>query len=142
MFSESLVERDTIQAFLLTEYHVYGESPFTLRIGESSSDLAAAYKRHGSEFGAYITACNPLSRQLDVSANAARHASFRRELIELNLSFIEGEGRHPSNGWPREPSFLILGIDFERAGDLSIRLQQDALVWASSDCVPQLVLLR
>ncbi len=78
MFSESEIDRDTIQAFLETEYCVFGDSPFALRIGELNSALAAACKRHGAEFCAYITACNPNSKFLDDQANALRHALLRR----------------------------------------------------------------
>jgi Protein of unknown function (DUF3293) len=140
--SESSIYRDTIQAFLETEYHVFGDSPFTLRIGELNSALAVACKQRCAESSAFITACNPNSKPLDDQANAQRHALLRRELKERNLAFIEGEGRHPSNGWPGEASFLIFGIDLETARDLSRQLQQDAFVWASSDSRPQLILLR
>ena len=142
VFSESSIDRDTIRAFRETEYHVFGDSPFTLRIGELNPALAAACEQRGAELCAYITACNPNSNPLDDQANAQRHALLRRELKERNLAFIEGEGKHPSNGWPGEASFLIFGIDLEMARALSRQLQQDAFVWASSDLVPQLILLR
>ena len=105
MFSESQIDRNTIQAFLETEYHVFGDSPFTLRIGEPSFALATAYKRHCAESGAFITASNPQSKALDDSVNVERHNSLRRELMEQNLVFIEGVGKHPSSGWHGEASF-------------------------------------
>ena len=142
MYSESLIDPDTIQAYLETEYHVFGDSPFTIRIGEPNSALAAACKRNGAETSAYITACNPNSQTLDDAANAERNNSLRSELIERKLAFIEGVGQHPFNGWPGEDSFLIFGVDLEVASDLSRRLQQNAFVWAGSDCMPQLILLR
>jgi len=142
VFSESLIDRDKIQAFLETEYHVFGDFPFTLRIGESNSALAAACKQSGAVSSAFITACNPNSKLLDESANAERHTALRRKLIERNLAFIEGVGEHPSGGWPGEASFLIFGIDQEIAKELSSQLQQDAFVWSGPDWVPQLILLR
>jgi len=142
VFSESEIEHDTIQAFMETEYHVFGDSPFVLRIGELNSALAAACKHHGAEFCAYITACNPNCKPLDDEGNAQRHALFRQELKGRSLAFIEGEGRHPSNGWPGEASFLIFGIDLESARYLSRQMQQDAFVWADFDSRPQLILLR
>ena len=142
MFSESLIDHNTIQAFLETEYKVFGDSPFTLRIDEPNSALAAACKKNCAESSAYITACNPNSKPLDDSTNAERHTSLRGELIERNLAFIEGVGKHPSSGWPGEASFLIFGIDLETARDLSRRMQQDAFVWAGADWVPHLILLK
>lgn len=142
VFSESLIDRDTILAFLETEYHVFGDSPFTLRIGEPNAALAAACKRNCSESSAYITACNPNSKPLDDPTNAERHIALRRELIERNLAFIEGVGKLQSSGWPGEASFLIFGIDVGIAKDLSRRMRQDAFVWVGPDWLPQLILLK
>jgi len=139
VFSESLIDHNTILAFLETEYHVFGDSPFTLRIDEPNSALAAACKRYCAESSAYITACNPNSKTFDNSVNEERHNSLRRELIERNLAFLEGEGKHPSSGRPGEASFLIFGIDLETARDISRRMLQDAFVWAGPDWLPQLV---
>lgn len=142
MYSGSLIDRNTIQAFIETEYHVFGCSPFTLRIGEASSALAAECREHHAESSAFVTACNPNSQRLDNIANAERHASLRRQLTERNLVFIEGEGKHPKSGWPAEPSFLVFGIELQSARDLCNQLQQDAFVWAPGSCVPELILLR
>jgi hypothetical protein len=142
VFSESLIDRDTILAFRETEYHVFADSPFTLRIGEPNSALAAACKRSCAESGADITACNPNSKPLDGTTNAERHNALRQELIERNLAFIEGVGKHPSSGWPGEASFLIVGIDLEIARDMSRRMQQVAFVWVGPDWLPQLILLK
>ena len=142
VFSESQIDRNTIQAFLETEYQVFGDSPFTLRIGEPSSALAAECKRNCAKSSAFITACNPSSKPLDDSTNAERHTSLQRELIERHLAFIEGVGKHPSSGWPGEASFFIFGIDVEIARNLSRRMQQDAFVWVGPDWLPQLILLK
>jgi len=142
VFSESLIDLNTIHAFLETEYHVFGDSPFTLRIDEPNSALAAACNRNCAESSAYITACNPNSKTLDNSVNEERHNSLRLELIERNLAFLDGEGKHPSSGRPGEASFIIFGIDLETARDLSRRMLQDAFVWAGPDWLPQLILLK
>ena len=142
MFSESLIDHDTIKAFRETEYHVFGVSPFTLRIGEPNPALAAACKMNCAESSAYITACNPNSKTLGDSENEERNNALRQELIERNLAFLEVEAKHPSSGSPGEASFLIFGIDLETARDMSRRMQQDAFVWAGPDWVPQLILLK
>ncbi len=141
MFSDSLIDHNTIQAFLETEYKVFGDSPFTLKIDEPNSALAAACKKNCAESSAYITACNPNSKNHGDSENEARNNALRRELIERNFAFVEGVGKHPSNEWPGEASFLIFGIDLETASDLSRRMEQDAFVWVGPDWVPKLILL-
>jgi hypothetical protein len=72
---ESIIDAGTVRAFRETEYRVHGDEPFTLRVGETCSSLAAAHKRQRVECGAYITACNPFSQILDDDANAERHAA-------------------------------------------------------------------
>jgi hypothetical protein len=139
---ESIIDAGTVQAFRETEYRVHGDEPFTLRVGETCSALAAAHKRHRVECSAYITACNPFSQILDDEANAERHAALGREISQRSLASIEGIGQHPSNQWPGEASHLIFGLTLEAAKALGTRLEQNAIVWAGSDAIPQLILLR
>ena len=139
---ESIIDAGTVQAFRETEYRVHGDEPFTLRVGETCSALAAAHKRYRVECSAYITACNPFSQILDDETNAERHAALEREISQRSLSSIEGIGQHPSNQWPGEASHLIFGLPLEAAKAMGTRLEQNALVWAGGDAVPQLILLR
>ena len=139
---ESIIDAAMVQAYRETEYRVHGDGPFTLQIGEASAALAAAHKRHRVDCSAYITALNPFSRALDVAANAERHAALGRELDQRSLSSIEGVGQHPSNPWPGEASYLVFGLTLEAAKTLGTRREQNAIVWAGADAVPQLILLR
>lgn len=131
-----------IQAYRDTDYRVHGDEPFTLRVGEASAALAAAHKRHRVDCSAYITAWNPFSRAFSDKANAERHAALAREISQRSLACIEGIGQHPSNQWPGEMSYLIFGLTLEAAKALGARLEQNAIVWAGADAVPQLILLR
>ena len=111
-------------------------------MGETCPALAAVHKLHRVDCSAYITACNPFSQVLDDKANAERHAALGRELGQRSLASIEGIGQHPSNQWPGEASYLIFGLTLEAAKTLGTRLEQNAIVWAGADAVPQLILLR
>jgi hypothetical protein len=51
-------------------------------------------------------------------------------------------GQHPSNKWPGEEIFLVLGLYFEAAKALGERFGQNAIVWCGIDAVPQLIVLR
>lgn len=139
---ESIIDAGTVQAFRETEYRVHGDEPFILRVGETCSALAAAHKRHRVECSAHITACNPFSQILDDDANAERHAALGPEISQLSLSSIDGIGQHPSNQWPGEASLLIFGLTLEAAKAMGTRLEQNAIVWAGVDAVPQLIMLR
>jgi hypothetical protein len=139
---ESIIDAATVQAYRETGYAVHGDAPFTLRVGEACAALDAAQQRHRVNCSAYITACNPFSQRLDDHANAERHAALGRELDQRSLASLPGVGRHPSNRWPGEVSYLIFGLTLPAARTLGTRLEQNAILWAGADAVPQLVLLR
>ncbi len=121
---------------------MHGPPGFTLRVGSASADLLRAHARHGADCSAFLTACNPFSRSLDAQTNAARQAALAQTLTGRGLAFLPGVGRHPSNGWPGEDSFLVFGLALEEAKGLGARLEQNAIVWSGADAVPRLILLR
>ncbi|MFN7642255.1 MAG: DUF3293 domain-containing protein [Burkholderiales bacterium] len=142
MFSASIIDPHTIQAYTETAYRVHREPGFTLRVGEASDELLAVHSRQGVDCSAYLTAWNPFSRPTDEAANAVRQAELLDALSRLGLVCLPGLGRHPSNEWPGEDSVLALGLDLDEARALGARFEQNALVWSGADAVPQLILLR
>ena len=142
MFQDSVIAQSSIQAYLDTDYHVHGPTPLTLNIGVANTGLAALHKTHSVKSSAYVTACNPFSQALDDSANGARQAVLARELQQHGLTHIKGIGQHPTNSWPGEQSFLVLGLSREDARMLGARHEQNAIVWCDHDAKPELVLLR
>jgi hypothetical protein len=140
--SESIIDFATVLAYRETEYRVHGDEPFVLSIGEDCEALAALHRRLRVDCSAYVTAYNPHSKKLDDVANSHRHAELGRDLRRRSLAAFEGIGQHPSNRWPGEVSFLILGLTLEAAKVLGSQLEQNAIVWSGADAIPQLVLLR
>jgi hypothetical protein len=142
LFPDSDIPRDTIQAYLETHYHVAGNTPTTLQVGQFNPMLAALHDACQVTGSAFITACNPFSLDLGPEANAARQAALARELEQHGLKFIEGIGQHPSSEWPGEASFLVLGATLDIAKALGEKHGQNAIVWCGANAVPQLILLR
>ena len=142
LLSASIIDSATVQAYRETEYRVFAEAGFTLRVGQASAELLAAHKRHKTHCSAFLTACNPLSQAFDAASNAERQAALAQELNNQGLVFESGIGQHPSNGWPGEESLLVYGLELEAAKALGTRFEQNALVWCGADAVPQLILLR
>lgn len=138
----SLISPQIIQAYRETECRVLAEPVFVLRIAEASTELLDLTRRFGVSCAAFVTACNPYSAALSDDHNRERQARLERELRARSLRFLPGIGQHPSNEWPGEPSFLILALSLASARALGERLEQNAIVWAGEDGVPQLVLLR
>ncbi|MDF3832712.1 DUF3293 domain-containing protein [Cupriavidus basilensis] len=144
MFSASVIGPEIVQAYLETHYHVHGDAPVTLKVGEPNALLAALHADAGVQCSAFITAWNPFSQPAgeDASVNARRQQALARELAQAGLRFIEGIGQHPSNQWPGEASFLVLGLTLDAAKALGTRHEQNAIIWSGADAVPQLILLR
>ncbi len=141
MFSGTVIDRATVQAYLETDYRVSAPTAITLRIGQASAALADLHRRHEVEASALITACNPLSQVTSDQVNEEHQQALARELQRLGLTYVEGVGQHPSNQWSGEPSFLVMGVTLEAAKALCTRYEQNAIVWCGLDAVPQLVLL-
>ena len=142
MFSESIIQPETIQAYHETEYRVASEQSLVLRIGEYNESLSRLYISNLLDSCAFITACNPCSRSLSDVVNAHRYEELGRELQRRGLKYFQGEGKHPVGGWPGEASYLILGLSLEAAKALGKEYEQNAIVWCGSDALPQLVLLK
>jgi Protein of unknown function (DUF3293) len=142
LITTSDIQPELIQAYMETEFRVMEAPTFTLHIGRANSDLLEAHKRHRVECSAFVTACNPLSQELNDEANLEKQRLLAKELTSRSLEFISGIGQHPSNKWPGEPSFLVFGLTLQASKVLGMRLEQNAIIWSGSDGVPQLILLR
>jgi hypothetical protein len=41
---------------------------------------------------------------VDDASNLQRQEALKQEVCRRSLTFLPGEGQHPANGWPAEPS--------------------------------------
>ncbi|KXU97831.1 hypothetical protein CR51_21935 [Caballeronia megalochromosomata] len=142
MFSNSNIPGETIKAYLETDYIVLDAASTTLKIGQTDPHLAALHGTYDMPCSAFHTACNPFSEDCGAEANAARTAALAADLERRGLVTIEAIGKHLSNGWPGEASFLVLGLSLEAAKAIGTKYGQNAIVWSAVDAVPRLILLR
>jgi hypothetical protein len=138
----STIERALIQAYRETDYIVHVCPPAILRINQPNAVLAALHRSYGVEASAFLTAYNPFSQQCADAENVARQRQLIDRIKQAGFSFIEGVGKHPSNQWPGESSILVLRASLEQAKALGSAFEQNAIVWAGLDAVPQLILLQ
>jgi hypothetical protein len=141
LFSDSTLPPGLIQAYRETHYKVPGLE-LALVIDQPNPALELAHHRHRADCSAFITACNPYSAELTPGENERRQRHLAEELRSRSLSFADGVGQHPSNGWAGEPSFLVFGLTLEAAKSLCTRLEQNGFVWSGADAVPKLILLK
>lgn len=138
----TVVPEATLQAYRETEYRVYASPPVCMRLDVVSNELAQLHAAHGVLCSAFITAFNPYSQMLSDVENIWRQASLKNELLARGYEVFEGEGVHPHNGWPREPSFLVLGLGPDDAAEFGVLFDQNAVVCSGADAIPRLILLR
>ena len=138
----SLISADLVQAYCETDFRVEAPEPFTLKVGRVSEALQGLYRLHGCHSAGYVTACNPYSEEATPEQNNAAQARLEEDLRLRSLTFLPGVGQHPSQQWPGEPSFLLLGLSREASKTLGQDWGQNAIVWCGADAVPELVLLR
>ena len=74
LLAESMIDANSVHAYRETEYRVYGEQPFTMKVDDPCPELEVAHRRHRVDCSAYLTACNPYSQLLTDKSNAERHA--------------------------------------------------------------------
>ncbi|MGI4856703.1 MAG: DUF3293 domain-containing protein [Janthinobacterium lividum] len=138
----SVVPADTVQAYRESDYRIAAVPPLVLRVDRASAALRALHAVHDVTSSVFLTACNPWGRLRDAEWNRQRQAELAVALRQQGFAVIDGIGRHPTNDWPGEPSFLVLGPDRAAALELGRRHEQNAVIWCDTDAVPRLLLLR
>jgi hypothetical protein len=142
MAVESEIPIELVRAYAATDYHVFGEPPFSLHIEQQSEDLLRLYQRFHVSNALFLTACNPWSHRSPDAANAVAHAMLVAEIERRKLIHLPGQGVDPEGRWPAESSLLIMGVTLETARALGRQFKQNAVVWAAADAVPRLILLK
>jgi len=128
------------EAYKATRYEVsLPEGTATIRIGRVCKKLEETCIRHSVKSWAFITAYNPLSRLLSDAENRHRQQVLESLLNVGKYQFYIGEGVGESNDWPSESSFLVLGIDQQKALAYGRVFDQYAIVYGDSGSVAQLL---
>ena len=142
LLSASSLPSELIEAYRETHYRVLGYGSLTLLVDQANPELEESHRRHQTDCSAFITACNPFSRNLSDEENADRQKRLAVHLRQSEKTFFEGIGQHPMNDWGGEASFLVFGLSLKDASSLCMRYEQNGFVWSGADAVPQLILLR
>jgi hypothetical protein len=141
-FRGSSIPRQTIEAYLATDYSIWGSRRLILRVGQRNHELAALYQKYAVSTAAVLTAWNPYSEARSDAENETAQHELISEIDSLSLRHEPGHGADPTGKSPPEPSRLVLGVDLETAATLGRRFRQNGIVWVSANVVPTLVLLR
>jgi hypothetical protein len=138
----SQIADGVIAAYASTAYRVSdGSHQFTLRVGERSPELFVVLRAGGFASACFITAWNPYSEETALSENRRAQRALLSDLQVLGCKCLVGVGEGNGCDWSEE-SILALGLGLEDARSVGGRYRQNAIVWAGSDAVPHLILLR
>jgi hypothetical protein len=75
VFRGSSIPRETIEAYLATDYLMWGSRRLILRVGQRNHDLAALYQNYPLSSAAVLTAWNPYSEPRSDAANETAQAN-------------------------------------------------------------------
>lgn len=148
--TDTAIPAETVAAYRNARYEfewisigIDGQHPLvSLTLDVPNPYLEALMNMTGRSTSAFITAHNPLGRQLSDEENAARHAALEAEAKKAGYPAFPGQGSDPDGTWPPEASLLMLGISRDAACEIGARFEQNAILFADSDFIPRLVLLR
>ena len=131
-----------IRAYRETEYHVYANPTFVLRVDQPCAALEAYYAQQNFAAGCFLTAWNPQSEQLGLAKNLARQQILETQLQQAGWNWLRALAAHPNNGWPAEPGCFIQSMEAATACEWGRQFAQNAIICCGLDTIPRLVLLR
>ncbi len=131
-----MLDPSLLQAYHQTNYH-FGDT--LLNIGKPSPKAAALLQEFDPAGGLFITAWNPLGKELTLEDNQKASQNLKAELLIRGLNVIDGYGVSKDGKW-REDSFFTYPIDKETSLKLCCAFSQNAVVYVSFDGLPELLL--
>ncbi|WP_107693144.1 DUF3293 domain-containing protein [Nitrosospira sp. Nsp2] len=143
---QSPISDQVIAAYRSANYRVESSGkPFVLRIDRYSEPLSRLFASSGHQCAAFVTAFNPWGEPQGSDANLAASACLLDRLRQVpggEDRVIAGMGCDPRGIWTEEKSFLVLGLELDASKMLGREFDQNAVVWAGTDAIPRLILLR
>ena len=129
---------EKVRAYLETRYSVNAAAGIiTINATKADSVAAALLKTSGVASAAFITAHNPTGIKTDAVNNARSYSRLVQD-VTGRWQFMEGEGAHPTSGWPAEPGLFVLGIRMDDALALGRKHRQHVILFCNGSERPAL----
>ena len=140
---ETSISPEKIEAYRMAHFSVRTSNEiFALVINAPSENLKRLFLATNTSTAVFITVFNPFGQIQSENSNLAAHKALEAKVRVLSKHVYDGDGGDPSGMWPKELSYLVLGIDSQTAALLGKEFHQDAVVWSGADAIPRLLLLR
>ena len=131
-----MLDRTLLEAYHQTNYKF---DDTLLNIDKTSSKAASLLQPFAPAGGLFITAWNPLGKELTVEENRHANRKLKNELLKQGLKVTEGYGESPDGKW-REDSFFAYPIDKDTSLTLCCTFEQNAVVYVTCTGLPVLLL--
>jgi hypothetical protein len=142
MNKKTEISPELLKAYENTDFKIFGECPFTLRVNQRSAPLLRIYEKLGVETAAFLTAWNPRSEPTSQAVNQGSQMKLEKKLSKAGHSLIKGVGIDPKEEWPGEDSVLALGISQDDAISFGREFGQNAIVLVGPDGIARLLVLN
>ena len=141
-YFKTQIPENLINAYKSTNFEVYSNPKFILKVDEFSSGLEELFFKLNFSTGCFITAYNPKSVEFTDAENKTLQNALYEELKKSEYHVINGLGSDPAGQWDGEPSFFVMGITLSEAKVIGRKYKQNAIVWCDDNCIPDLIILR
>lgn len=131
-----MLDQPLLKAYYQTNYQF---DDILLNIDKVSPKAASLLQPFSPAGGLFITAWNPLGKELNVEENEQANQKLKNELLAQGLKVTESYGESLDGKW-REDSFFAYPIDQDSSLKLCCTFEQNAVVYVTSDGLPRLML--
>ncbi len=133
------MDEDLHRSYLGTSFNVYSPQ-ISIRVGQANKELDNLLLENNCNSYAFVTAYNPYSELKTKEENQKMNELLHQEL-KNQYQLYDGEGVGEDSSWEPEKSFLILGIDYEKARAIGKKYSQNAIVFGHLGEKPELLVL-
>jgi hypothetical protein len=133
------MDEQLLLAYQGTSYNVYSPK-ISIRIGKANDELDSLLLKNNCNSYAFVTAYNPYSELKTKEENQKLNDLLYQDLKD-QYQLLDGEGVGEDISWEPEKSFLILGIDYEKAKAIGVKYSQNAIVFGRLGEKPELLVL-
>lgn len=130
-----MLDQSLLDAYNQTNYYF---DEVLLNIDRQSTEAKSLLEPFTPKGGVFITAWNPLGKEVDLIDNELDNKSLKKDLLSRGLTVIEGYGESLDGVW-RENSFFAYPVDEEMSLSLCNIYLQNAVVYVNSDGLPKLI---
>lgn len=131
-----MLDPSLLEAYQQTNYY-FGD--ILLNVDDSSSKAASLLRPFAPAGGFFITAWNPLGKELTPEENQKANQALKEKLLKQDLNVTDGYGESKDGKW-QEDSFFAYPVDKETSIKMCCDFHQNAVVYVNYNGLPELLL--